>query len=278
MNKTIGIIGFGNMGQAIAQQLKNDYQIYCFDKDKSKTSSLSGIQATSNVPELLDKTEIIILSIKPQDLDALLKEIKPYPHLADKVFISIAAGISTFYIEKNLGIVRVIRAMPNIALTVGESMTCLCKGKFATGEDFDAAEDLFEFAGEILGLDEAMINAATAISGSGPAWYFERVNLNYERWQNNRAAFIKEFIIDLKEAAIKLGFNPFQAGFLSSTTAHASDLMLTKLNKKAIELRDQVASKGGTTEAGLKVLHSGGSLIEAIKAAQKRAEELSRGE
>lgn len=274
--KKIGIIGFGNMGSVIGEQLKADYKLVVFDKDSAKLGNISDMGIASSISALVDETDTIILAVKPQDFDTVLNEARNCKHLTDKLFISIAAGITTLYIEKILGVVRVIRAMPNLPARIGKGMICLARGKFASDQDLEFSDDLFEYLGEVMEIKESMMNAATAISGSSPGWYFERVNLNYQRWENEHEAFLKEFIIDLKEAAEKIGFNPYQAEFISSTTGTASDLMLMKLKKPAAELRDQVTSKGGTTEAGLEVLRAGGSLTEAAKAAVKRAAELSK--
>lgn len=274
--KKIGIIGFGNMGSVIGEQLKTDYKIAVFDKDPAKLGNISDMGIASSISALVDGTDTIILAVKPQDFDTVLNEAKSCKHLTDKLFISIAAGITTFYIEKILGVVRVIRAMPNLPARIGKGMICLARGKFASDQDLEFSDDLFEYLGEVMEIKESMMNAATAISGSSPGWYFERVDLDYQRWENEHEAFLKEFIIDLKEAAEKIGFSPYQAEFISSATGTASDLMLMKLKKPAAELRDQVTSRGGTTEAGLEVLRAGGSLTEAAKAAVRRAAELSK--
>lgn len=276
MKRIIGIIGFGNMGSSIANQVKDEFKIICFDKDPSKLKNLTSIEVVNNIVDLILRSEVIILAVKPQDFEELLGEIKNCKHLQDKLFISIAAGISTSFIEKNLGVVRIVRAMPNLPLQIGKGITCLSRGKFASSEDFDFAEDLFEYAGEVLELPESMINAATAISGSGPGWFFEKVACNNEAWKNKREALVSDFIVDLKEAARQLGFDDEQAEALSKMTVVGSEVLLLKSGKPAAELRDKVTSRGGTTEAGLKVLRNNGSLSDAAKAALKRAEELSK--
>ena len=107
MQEKIGIIGFGNMGSAIAGQLLNYYQLYAFDRDKNKTAGKRGIIVTRDLLTLVKSVDILLLAVKPQDLDPVLKSIRNY--VKDKLIISIAAGISTKHIERMLGEVRVIR-------------------------------------------------------------------------------------------------------------------------------------------------------------------------
>jgi len=277
MYKRIGIIGFGNMGAAIAEQLKNDYQIFVFDKDKGKTENCSGILAVKDSAELLSQADIIILAVKPQDFDGILNEIKGFS--GNKLIISIAAGISTEYIEKTLGIVRVVRAMPNIAARTGDGVTCLSNGRFATEEDFDSTEDIFEYLGETKRIEEGLMNAATAVSGSGPGFCYdeiERRNIDTNNIDDFRRFVHEQFVPSLKSAAEGVGFSPQEAEFLSVITGNGCIGLFVKTKLPIAELKKQITSKGGTTEAGLEVLHKGGSLEEAVKAALKRAKELSR--
>ena len=144
-NKTIGIIGYGNMGSSIAQGLKSKYQLYVFDKDKNKTKDAQGIKITDSLSDLAIQADILFLAVKPQDFDGVLTELKD--KTAGKLIISIAAGITTSYIEKLLPQARVIRAMPNIGVKIGQSVTCLCAGALATGDDLALARDLFSCLG-----------------------------------------------------------------------------------------------------------------------------------
>jgi len=192
------------------------------------------------------------------------------------LFISIAAGITTGYIEKTLGAVRVIRAMPNLGVKIGSSVTCVCKGSFAGDQDLAVAEEIFVLLGQVLDIKEEMMNSATAISGSGPGYYFHAVSVRNDEYRNNEKKFHQEFISELMAAAKSLGFDDEQAKFLASWTIIYSDLLLKQTGLTAEELKRQVTSKGGTTEAALAVLHNGGSLVQAVKAAVLRAQELSK--
>ncbi|MCU0651908.1 MAG: pyrroline-5-carboxylate reductase [Candidatus Omnitrophica bacterium] len=271
----IGIIGFGNMGQAIAYQLKSDHQVYCFDSDTTKTSS-SGVGVVGNIADLIEKVEAVVLAVKPQDFESILKEIKACPHLLDKLFISIAAGITTRYIENALGVVRVIRVMPNMAIQVGQGFSCVCHGKYTTTEDFDFAEAIFSYMGMTLKVEEEKMNVVTAISGSGPGFYFDIIESNPENYRSNPEKILKDFIMYLMEAAEKNGFSHEEAIFLSTGSGIAAEGLLSKTKLSPAELKKKITSKGGTTEAGLEALHKTGSILEAVHAATKRAAELAK--
>ena len=269
----IGIIGYGNMGSAIAKQLKNNYDILVFDKDRAKIDGLREIITVGSIAELADKSGIIILAVKPQDFEGILSEIGDAGK--NKLFISIAAGISTAYIEKKLGQARVIRAMPNMPARIGEGMSCLAQGKFASLDDLDMAENLFDYLGETLVIEESMMNQATAVSGSGPAYvcnFLESGNLDPK---NIPAEKKNTFLGDFQKAAQDAGFTAEDAKFLVNTTFNGTISFLRRENLSPSELRKQVTSKAGTTEAALEILSRGGSLSEAVKRAAERAGELS---
>jgi pyrroline-5-carboxylate reductase len=271
----IGIIGYGNMGSAIAQQLKNNYDILVFDKDTAKINGLQGIVSVGNIAELADKAGIIVLAVKPQDFADILSEIGGSGK--NKLFISIAAGISTSRIEEKLGPVRVIRVMPNLPAKIGEGMSCLAQGKFASLDDLDLAENLFDYLGETLVIEESMMDQATAVSGSGPAYvcnFLESGNLDPK---NIPAEKKNAFLRDFQKAAQDAGFTAEDAKFLVNTTFNGTISFLRRENLSPAGLRKQVTSKAGTTEAALEVLDRGGRLSEAVKRAAERAKELSRG-
>jgi len=278
LRNKIGIIGYGNMGSAIGERLKAKYQIWVFDKDRNKTANIKNINVADNILDLINKVGVVILAVKPQDFDGVLSEIKSCHHLADKLFISIAAGIDTSYIEKTLGNVKVVRVMPNMAIKIGQGISCLSKGKFATKEDFDVTEELFEYMGKTLRIEEEKMPIATAVSGSGPGFYFDIIE-SILAGNKNPEEFKREFIIALTKAAEERGFKHEEAVFLASGTGNACQLLLVKTKLPPSELKKQITSKGGTTEAGLEKLQGSiEHLDEAVEAAKKRAEELSKKE
>ena len=247
-----------------------------FDKDRNKTQNLSAISVEDTLLDLVKKSDVIILAVKPQDFDELLKEIKDYAK--EKLVISIAAGIPTAYIEKYLGKAKVVRVMPNIGAKIGEAESSLCKGKNAKEKDLDFARELFDYLGKTWIVEEEMINAATAISGSGPAYIYYDMEMNRIDPLNVPKEIEEEYVKRLRRAAEKVGFDS-QIAFELAVNTSATSLHLTAaLAKSPAELINLIASKGGTTEEALKVLAKGGSWEEAALAAKKRAEELAKKE
>lgn len=270
----VGIIGFGNMGSAIAERIKREYQVVVFDKDKNLISNLTEIRAADSLPNLLKEAETIILAVKPQDLGDILEGIRDCA--ITPLIISIAAGITTGYIEKALGKARVIRVMPNMGARIGRSVTCLCGGSFAAERDIVYAIELFNHLGITRKIEENMMNAVTAISGSGPAYYFALIAANPKEYRENPGKVLKNFIASLSEAAEGVGFGSKEAKALAVLTGNCAQELLAQTKSSPSELIKQIASKGGTTELALEVLHKGGSLKEAVRAALKRAEELAQ--
>lgn len=274
MRKTVGIIGFGNMGSSIAGGVKSKYKVWIFDKDKEKTKDIPGVGVANTLIDLIDKTDVIILAVKPQDFTTVLNEIlKNRPkNMKEKLIISIAAGITTEFIEILLRKTRVIRAMPNLPLKVGYGTICLCKGKFAKLRDLNFARALFNNLGDVLALKEKDMDSATAISGSGPGYLYD--------WGEGRSLkeikqYARTFTAALTAAAKSLGFSTKLARSLAENTTKGSITYLEKTNLSPSEAKKQVTSKGGTTEAALEAIHKGGTLVDAAKAAVRRAKELS---
>ena len=273
MRLKVGIIGFGNMGSAIAERIKKDYPVLVVDKDKAKTNGLKVITVVDRPLDLVCNSDIVIIAVKPQDIAGLLAEIKDV--VCEKIVISIAAGITTSYIEGILAGVRLIRAMPNLPARIGQGITCICKGKRVLDRDLKQALRIFSFLGKVLVVKENMMNAVTAVSGSGPGfWAYLVEPLPQDDWVRYSH---KEFCPQLKDAAKKLGFSHRYASILATATMRGCLAVVKSWKITPQQLKALVASKGGTTEAGLRVLEKGGTLVEAVQAACKRAEELSGG-
>jgi pyrroline-5-carboxylate reductase len=274
MSNKIGIIGFGNMGSAIAEQLKSKYDIYVFDKDLNRTRDLSGIRLAKDSIDLLKQAETVILAVKPQDFENLLNEIKD--SVGGKLVISIAAGITTAYIEKFLGKVKVIRVMPNLGAKIAKAESSLCKGRYAEDKDLSFTKELFDCLGKTWIMEEEMIDAATAIAGSGPAYIYYDMEINKYDPKNLPESVKNHYIERLTKAAERVGFNHQIAYDLAVSTTASSLSLSVVTGIPPAELRKQVTSKGGTTEAALKILATGGSWEEAAEVAKKRAKELSK--
>ncbi len=274
--KKIGIIGFGNMGQAIADRIKSKYEVFVFEKDREKTKGLTGITVSLGISQLLKQSESIILAVKPQDFGQVITELKG--SVQGKLIISIAAGITTGYIEKSLGQPRVVRVMPNLAVKVGKSTTSICKGAFAASSDIKLARRLFKYLGKVFILTEDMMDAATAIAGSGPAYIFYDMEIKKIDSLKIPKALMTEYIKKLMDAAMEVDFDPKTSLALSIDTAASSVGLLAQTGKTPAQLRKMITSPGGTTEAALKVIINGGSWSEAAVTAKKRARELSKKE
>lgn len=281
MYRNIGIIGFGNMGSAIAERIESKYKVYVFDIDKNKISGIKKITITKGISDLVCASEVIILAVKPQDFDVVLSKLKLA--VSNQLIISIAAGMSTSRIEKMLGAIRVVRVMPNLPARIGEGMICMSKGKYATKSDLIFSQSLFKNLGKTITLSENKMDAVTAVSGSGPGYFcrliqLEKINPNDISEINNFAK--KKFIPAFIDAATSapVGFSDKEAEMFAINTSAGTVAIMQALNLKPKELEKMVTSKKGTTEAGLKKLRGINYLKQAFLAALKRAKELSRGE
>jgi len=269
-DKKIGVIGLGNMGSAILNGLISSGAVkrsaaIGFDNDPAKCAAARkkyAIRISRSIAELMAHCDIVILAIKPQNIDEVLREISFYGR--DQLHISIAAGIKTRRIEKALVCMRrprVIRVMPNTPAMVGEGISAICKGRYAAAKDLKAADEIFSSVGETVNIGEKYFDLVTAISGSGPAYFF----------------YLKEALI---EAALRLGMDKSMANRLVSKTAFGAAKLLIESGCEPEVLRRRVTSKGGTTEQALKVFERSGmkKIVEkAVIAAAKRSRELSEG-
>lgn len=248
----VGFIGSGNMAEAIIKGLINKQlcqpsKIYCTDIDDrrlQKMARLYGIHAVNNNDELVDSAPIIILAVKPQQAETVLRQIKEPINPAVNILISIAAGLSTSYLESCLNKpVKIIRVMPNTPARVQAGAAAYCLGRHATENEALTVQLLFEAIGIIIQVDESLMNAVTAISGSGPAYIFK----------------IAEMMI---QTAMEMGLEQSVAEQLTIQTIFGAAKLLKEQGGKAGELRAAVTSPGGTTEAALNVMRDFG--IEAI--------------
>ena len=262
MKATIGLIGAGNMGTAILRGIGKKFKVFVCEKDSLRARELKNkfkLQST-DLQTVADKSQIIILAVKPQDFDGVLGEIAQVI-TSDKLVISIAAGITSSYIEKRLQEnIRVIRCMPNLPAQVGQGMTALCKGRWAKDQDLTRAQEIFDCIGKTVLVEEHWMDAVTAVSGSGPAYVFL-------------------FIECLKKAAAALGFEDRLSQELVLQTLKGSLKLLEESKEDPAVLRSNVTSKGGTTQAAMDVFEKNNLVKifeDALKAAAKRAGELAK--
>jgi len=268
-DKKIAIIGCGKMGSIIAQGLINQKissrkDIIVTDIDSARLEFLRKsmkLKVSLNNEKSVKSADIIVLAIKPQNMAQTLKEISPAIDKT-KIVVSIAAGITTGFIESHLAQgVRVLRVMPNTPAQIGEGAAAVAKGSFAKKADVQLAHIIFKAVGMSVEVEETLIDAVTGLSGSGPAYCF----------------LIIEALID---AGVKMGLpRDLAAKLAMQTMLGAARLCLTS-DKSPAELREMVTSPGGTTVAGLKVLEDGNirsTIISAVEAATKRSKELAGG-
>jgi len=256
----IGIIGAGNMGTAIIAGIHRQDSVYVHEIDQSRAQRLKKYRIKlCSLPKLVAQSQAIILAVKPQSFDGLLSQLNQCS-LDNQLIVSIAAGITTGYIEKRLGKVRVVRTMPNLPAQVKEGLTGICLGKYARQGDLTITRRIFDSVGKTIVVKENLINAVTAVSGSGPGYIF----------------LVAEC---LQKAAKCLGIQETFARGMVLQMLKGSVKLLEQSPESAAILRQRVTSKGGTTQAAMNVFTKRGLdriFIEALKAAKKRARELSQ--
>lgn len=267
----LGIIGTGAMAEALIKgfvaptskkKILSKKDIYGFDVSSSRLKFIQkkyGIQASAKAVDVLKRADIVILAVKPQQMGELLAEIKEGVQPRHLV-VSIAAGLDTVYFKQNLGNdKKIVRTMPNSPATIGLGITAYYAGKEIPKADTKKIEDLFNCVGETVKVDkEDEMDAVTALSGSGPA-------------------FVHTFLQGLMEGGEKIGLDYETASKLAIATILGSTQLFKQMDEPISSLIQKVASKGGTTEAGLAILQKKRLtqiVEECLKAATKRAREL----
>ncbi len=255
----LGFIGGGNMAQALIIGLKSQnfamQDITVIELEANKRAELSqnlGVSATDQLASI-QACEVIVLAIKPQQLPVLAKTLAPL--LTNQLIISIAAGIRLADLSRWLGgYSTIIRAMPNTPAQIQAGITGLFAMPSVSKAQIAMADQVLSAAGSTLWLDsEEQLDAVTAISGSGPAYVFYMIEA-------------------LQEAALALGLNATQAKQLSIATFKGASLLADASHTPIATLREQVTSKGGTTEQGLLILQISQVKQAIILAAQKACE------
>jgi pyrroline-5-carboxylate reductase len=263
----LGILGAGNMAEAIVRGVVSAGRIGAdriiaadvSPQRRELFESQLKVKAIEDNRTVASQSTILLLSVKPQMCKTALEGIADVVN-PDATIISIMAGISSQYIDTALGgNRRVVRTMPNTPMLVGEGMAAIAAGKFATGEDLDKTRALFESAASVIEVEEDQIDAVTAVSGSGPAYFF----------------FLVEQMV---AAGVKLGLSPEQAHLLASKTAMGAARMLVTSSDSPAELRRKVTSPGGTTNAAITTMEKlqlPSIVMAAMQACAHRSRELS---
>lgn len=269
MSRNVALLGGGKMAEALISGLirsggRTPDELMVTARRDERARELAGkfgIAATLDNAEAARWANVLVLMAKPQDMEALVEQIRA-DVTDDDLVISFAAGIRTSFVEKRLPDgVPVVRVMSNVPVMVDEAMSVVAAGTLATEEHLAIAEELLGYVGKVLRLKETHLDAVTATSGSGPAYFF----------------LLAEAMI---EACILLGLSRDVATDLIIQTMLGSAKMLRDTGRHPVELREMVTSPGGTTIEAIRHLEEAGvraAFLNAIDAAKKRSEELARG-
>ncbi len=279
LDKKVGFIGAGNMGEAminglIKSGLCRPNKIWASDVRSARLRQLREtyeINTTEDNMELFEQVDTVVLAVKPQHMDEVLDGLCmgfPQALTGVKLIISIAAGFPIKKIEGHLyppldqnakGLLPIVRVMPNTPALVLAGMAGMSGNRYAGETDLRQARTILEAIGKVIEFEEEDLDAVTALSGSGPAYIF--------------------YIIEsLVEAGARLGLRPSHALSLTLETMKGAVKLLEETGESAASLRDKVTSRGGTTEAALNVLNRykvKEHLVDATQAAAQRSKELS---
>ena len=268
LKEKIGVVGTGKIGSAIVRGviragLVPTDQVMASDVSDGLRHAIAaelGIKVTPDNGEVCDFANVVILAVKPQILDSVVKEIAPKVGKA-KLLVSVAAGVPLSRIEVSLAPgTRVVRVMPNISCVVGAGASGYAGGAHATADDLEKVGSILGSFGIALPVEEKYLDAVTGLSGSGPAYVFL-------------------FMESLADGGVQVGLSREVALKLALQTVYGSARMALESAKHLGELRDEVTSPGGTTIAGLYALEKGGFrgiVMEAVLQATRRSQELGK--
>jgi pyrroline-5-carboxylate reductase len=263
----IAVIGSGQMGEALiggwlAAKTVPVEALFATDAGAERRDVIKrrfGVRTGSDNREAASWADVVVLAVKPQILDAVMKDLSPA--LAGKLVLSIAAGVTIAHLAKLAPKgARVVRAMPNTPVLVRDGVSALSFGTGVTEKDQQLARRLFEAVGRAVVVEEKLMDAVTGLSGSGPAYVFLAIEA-------------------LADGGVKMGLPRTVSDLLAAQTVLGAARMVLETGEHPAKLKDRVASPGGTTIAGLHRLEQGGlraALMAAVEAASKRSEELGR--
>jgi len=267
--RRVAFLGGGKMGEALVSGLirsggrsADEIIVTCRREERARElAGKYGVSAGIDNADAVGSADVLVLMCKPQDMETLLAQIAGSV-TPEHLVISFAAGIRTSFVEKHLASsVPIVRVMSNVAVLVDEAMSVVSPGARAEDKHLATAEELLGYVGKVLRLPEQHLDAITATSGSGPAYFF----------------LLAEAMI---EACILLGLSRDVATELIIQTMLGSAKMLRDTGKHPVELREMVTSPGGTTIAAIRHLEEAGvraAFLNAIDAARHRSAELAQG-
>lgn len=267
MSNKLGFIGCGKMAKAIingclsADFVNNEDILASVRTPESAQNSQKelNIQVLTDNKKIVDFANIIFIATKPNQVEGVLQEIQE-KLTNEKLIISLAAGISIKKIEQYTNLSPVIRVMPNTPVLVKEGISATAKGTYATQEHENIVQEILSKIGKVISVEESQIDIVTAISGSGPAFFYQ-------------------IFEDMAQAGVKLGLDYDKSLLLAVQTALGSAKMTFNRTKSVNDLISSVATKGGCTEVGIntmKNLKSNDLFYEIIKNTTQKAHDLGQ--
>ena len=291
--KRIGIVGVGNIGASILRGLlaaaepgaaEEGARIFLSDVDKERLGffSSSRVVVCESNAEVAEKSEVVILAVKPNDVRKVVEEISPFLSGGQKVLISVAAGVPTSAVENwfaeaeaEVGVeaeagveagvegregarVKVVRVMPNVGARVREAVSAVCRGKYATEEDEELAKWIFSAVGTVHSVKESELDVVTGLSGSG-------------------IAFFAEVLDAVAAGGVHEGL-PYELSLAIAAETAVGAARLVLAGEKPSAIKEMTASPGGTTVRGLYALESRAvkaAMMMAVIAATRRAREIA---
>ncbi len=265
-NVKLGVIGCGKMASAILGGVyKNSYlkseNIFLYDIDSNSSNLLKtkyNFNVCENIKILIENTDVIFLAVKPFVLNDVISEIRKY--YSNNLILSILAGVKLEKYSNLLPNSKVIRIMPNTPALIGEGMSAICSSHNVSSDEMDFAYNLMKNCGRVVEVDEDKMDIITALSGSGPAYYFKIID-------------------EMAKAAVSVGLDYKNAILLSAQTALGSAKLLIENNFDVETLIKNVTTPGGCTEVGNSVLNNSdisSVLLETIDKTTKKAQDLGK--
>lgn len=266
MKKSFAVIGVGNMAKSIIAGINSANipisDFYLYDKFTAACDSfkaLDGFIIADNIVSAVESSECVLLSVKPQNYNEVLSEIKKANGYSSKLYISIGAGITSESVSNSLDGASVIRVLPNLPMTIGMGVSVICRNDSVASEDFKLVTDIFASSGSVTVIDEKDMNAMIGVTSSSPAYVFKFINA-------------------ICMGAEAQGLNGVELLNTVCDMVIGSATLLKQSTDSPTELISKVASKGGTTEQALIKLDEGEfdkTVENAMKACTNRANELA---
>jgi pyrroline-5-carboxylate reductase len=282
----IAIIGGGSIGEALLSGLlragRQVKDLVVAERVPERAQYLADTYSVrvASVADAVENATFVVVAVKPGDVDSVMGELAraaaaAETDSAEQVFVTVAAGITITYFESKLPAgTPVVRAMPNAAALVGAGVTALAKGRFVTPPQLEEVSALFDSVGGVLTVPESQMDAVTALSGSGPAYFFLMVEALVDA--GVAAGLSREVATDLTAQTVA-GSAAMLLERMDSDRTAAGEVGGTRVDTTAAQLRATITSPGGTTAAGLRELERGGlraAVDAAVQAAKTRSEQL----